>query len=154
MPQSQPLMDSLLSQYRGEMSATEAYDRALKKFVGQPEEKRLEQLRDEHRAAVRRLGALIRRHGGVEPEGSGAWGSFTAAVEGVAAMFNDEVPLQMLHRGEVHGHEGYAKLLADPQLDPEAVTELQDLLDRSQDHLATLDALLKELPAQPNRPMI
>ena len=32
MALSKPLMDSLMSQYRGELSAIEAYDRALQKW--------------------------------------------------------------------------------------------------------------------------
>src|SRR5690606_36067526 len=108
MTQSSPLLNSLQSQYRGELSAIQVYERALQKFVGQPEESRLEMLRDEHRHAASRLGALIRRHGGVEPQSSGPWGSVMTAIEGVAALFNDEAPLRVLHRGEVHGHEGYA----------------------------------------------
>ena len=154
MTQSQPLMNALQAQYRGELSAIEVYERALQKFVGQPEEGRLERLRDEHRAAAARLGALIRRHGGVEPEGSGPWGSIATAIEGVAAVFNDEAPLRVLQRGEVHGHEGYAQMLADPALDPETVAEVQHLLDCSRGHIDTLDTLLEELSATPNRPML
>ncbi|MBZ5709170.1 PA2169 family four-helix-bundle protein [Nannocystis pusilla] len=154
MALSKPLMDSLVSQYRGELSAIEAYDRALQKFSGQPEENALLQLRDEHRAAVRRLGALIRNHGGVEPEGSGVWGSLATGIERLASIVNDEVPLRVLHRGEVVGYEGYAKLLADPLLSPDVVQELQALLDQSQNHLARLETMLQELPAAPNRPMI
>ena len=149
-----PLMDSLESQYRGELSAIEAYDRALQKFAGQLEEGPLLELRDDHRTAVRRLGELIRNHGGVEPETSGAWGSLTTGIERLASIVNDEVPLRVLHRGEVHGYEGYAKLLGDPLLAPEVVQVLQILLDHSQNHLARLERMLAELPAAPNRPMI
>jgi len=147
-------MDSLLSQYRGELAAIEAYDRALQKFAGQPEEAGLIRLRDDHRAAVRRLGALIRRHGGVEPESSGAWGSFAASLEALASMVNDEVPLRLLQRGETVGYEGYAKLLADPLLDREVVQELQVLLEHSQRHITELDRIIQALPAAPNRPML
>lgn len=149
-----PLMDSLVSQYRGELAAIEAYDRALVKFADQPEEAGLLQLRDDHRAAVRRLGALIRRYGGVEPDSSGAWGSFAAGLEALASMVNDEVPLRLLQRGETVGYEGYAKLLADPLLDREVVQELQILLDHSQQHISALDAILESVSAAPNRPML
>ncbi|WAS92433.1 hypothetical protein [Nannocystis punicea] len=149
-----PLMDSLLSQYRGELSAIEAYDRALQKFAGQTEEGALRQLREDHVSAVRRLGAIIRQHGGVEPDSSGAWGSLATSLEGLASIVNDEVPLRVLHRGEVVGYEGYAKILADPLLASEVVQELQILLDHSQDHLIRLETMLEALPAAPNRPMI
>ncbi|MFZ6180432.1 ferritin-like domain-containing protein [Nannocystis pusilla] len=149
-----PLMDSLLSQYRGELSAIEAYDRALQKFAGQTEEAELLRLREDHLGAVRRLGAIIRQHGGVEPESSGAWGSLTTGLERLASIVNDEVPLRVLHRGETVGYEGYAKLLSDPTLENEVVQELQVLLDHSQDHLLRLETMLEQLPAAPNRPMI
>lgn len=150
----QPLMNSLMSQYRGELSAVEAYDRALQKFVGQSEEAGLIQLRDDHLSAIARLGALIRRHGGVEPDSSGAWGSLTTGVERLASLVNDEVPLRMLYRGEVVGYEGYAKMLGDPLLAPDVVQELQVLLDHSQNHLVALETILNNLPAAPNRPML
>lgn len=149
-----PLMDSLLSQYRGELSAIEAYDRALQKFAGQTEEAELLRLREDHLGAVRRLGAIIRQHGGVEPESSGAWGSLAAGLESLASIVNDEVPLRVLHRGETVGYEGYAKLLSDPSLADDVVQELQILLDHSQDHLGRLETMLAQLPAAPNRPMI
>jgi hypothetical protein len=154
MALSKPLMDSLMSQYRGELSAIEAYDRALQKFAGQNEEAELVRLREDHVSAVNRLGAIIRQHGGLEPESSGAWGSLATGLERLASIVNDEVPLRVLHRGEVHGYEGYAKLLGDPLLASDVVQELQILLDHSQNHLATLERMLAELPAAPNRPMI
>ncbi|MDC0717289.1 ferritin-like domain-containing protein [Nannocystis bainbridge] len=154
MALSKPLMDSLMSQYRGELSAIEAYDRALQKFAGQNEEAELVRLREDHVSAVNRLGAIIRQHGGLEPESSGAWGSLTTGLERLASIVNDEVPLRVLHRGEVVGYEGYAKLLSDPQLDADILREIQGLLDHSQDHLTRLERMLEQLPAAPNRPMI
>jgi hypothetical protein len=155
MDRPQPLMDALYSQHRAEVAAVEAYDRALKKFAGQPEQDALERLRADHREAVRRLGALIRRHGGVEPEPAGDWrGSLAAVLEGLASVVNDEAPLRLLHRLEVAGSEGYARLLADPLLTPDVVGELQSLLAGAQSHMAALEQAIAEVPATPNRPMI
>lgn len=155
MNASQPLMDALYSQFHGEVSAVEAYDRALKKFAGQPEHGALDRLRAEHADAVRRLGALIRSHGGVEPEPTGTWrDTFAALVEGLASVVNDEAPLRVLHRLELAGAGGYARLLADPLLAPDAVAVLQSLLDRSQDHQAALEAAIAGITETPNRPMI
>lgn len=155
MDRPQPLMDALYSQHSAEFAAVEAYDRALKKFVGQPEQDALERLRGDHQQAVRRLGALIRRHGGVEPEPTSDWrSSLAAALSGLASVVNDEAPLRMLHRLEVAGAEGYARLLADPLLAPDVVGELQSLLEETQTHMAALEEAIAGVPETPNRPMI
>lgn len=155
MDKPHPLMDALYSLYHREVSAVEAYDRGLKKFVGQPEQGALERLRADHVDAVRRLGALIRRHGGVEPDPRGSWrDAFAAVVEGLASVVNDEAPLRVLHRLEVAECEDYARLLADPLLAPDVVSELQKMLDTSQNHQVALEAALENVPVRPNRPMI
>ncbi|HEY8378623.1 MAG TPA: hypothetical protein VIK91_19150 [Nannocystis sp.] len=155
MTTSQPLMDALYSQHSAEAAAVQAYDRALQKFRGQPEQAALERLRADHEEAVGRLGALIRRHGGVEPEATRDWRSaLTGVLEGVASLVSDEAPLRVLHRIEVAGAEGYARLLADPLLAPDVVAELQVLLERNQDHTGVLEEAIAEVPETPNRPMI
>lgn len=150
----QATMEALVSQYRGELSAIEAYERALEKFSGQPEEATLLRLQGEHGRAARRLREAIHGYGGVVPEGAGAWGAFTSVVELLASLINDEVPLQVLHRGETVGIEGYKKLLAEPGLPAELAAELRALLGRSADHQAALAAMIHALPDAPNRPMV
>lgn len=152
LPQS--TMDALQAQYRGEVSAVEAYDRALEKFVGQPEELALLRMQAEHRNAVRQLDDLIRRYEGVPPESSGAWGALAATVEKLAALVNDEVPLQVLHRGEVIGGEGYSKLLGDRALPDEAKTYVSELLNRCRTHQERLTDMIQKLPEAPTRPLL
>lgn len=154
MDVSQATMDGLLGQYRGEMAAIEAYDPAIEKFADQPEEAVLRKIQGEHRAAVRRLAAAIRRHGGVVPEGSGAWGTLATTIESLAGLINDEVPLQVLHRGEAIGGEGYARLLADPGLPGDLVQELAELEDRCQRHEEALTAIIHDIPETPTRPLL
>lgn len=155
MTTSQPLMEALYSQHSAEVAAVQAYDRALQKFHGQPEQEALERLRAGHQEAVARVGELIRRHGGVEPTETRDWRSALAGViQGVASVVNDEAPLRVLHRIEVAGAEGYARLLADPLLAPDVVSELQALLDRNQDHMAVLEQAIAQVTETPNRPMI
>lgn len=150
----QTTMDALVAQYRGEVSAVEAYDRALEKFAGQPEELTLLRMQAEHRNAVRQLNDLIRRYEGIPPESSGAWGAFATAIEKLASLINDEVPLQVLHRGEVVGCEGYSKLLGDRSLPDEAKTYVSELLNRCRTHQERLVDMIHRLPEAPTRPML
>lgn len=154
MELSQATMDGLMGQYRGEMAAVEAYDPAIAKFAGQPEEPVLRKIQAEHRAAVRRLAAAIHRHGGVVPESSGAWGTLTTTIENLAGLINDEVPLQVLHRGEAIGVDGYARLLADPALPAELARELAELEDRCHRHEEALTAIIHDIPESPTRPLL
>lgn len=147
-------MESLLAQYRGEMAAVEAYDPAISKFAGQPEEPILRKIQGEHRAAVRRLGEAIRRHGGIVPESSGAWGTFASTLENLAGLINDEVPLQVLYRGEAIGGQGYARLLADPALPPDLARELVELEDGCRRHEDTLTEIIQDIPEAPTRPLL
>ena len=87
----QATIDALIAQCRGEIAAVDAYDRALKKFAGQPEESTLLEIRNEHDDSVARLRAVIERDGGKIPHEGGAWGGLANAVHSVAALVNDEV---------------------------------------------------------------
>lgn len=154
MDVSQATMDGLLAQYRGEMAAIEAYDPAIGKFANQPEEPVLRKIQAEHRVAVRRLAAAIHRHGGVVPEGSGAWGTLTTTVESLAGLINDEVPLQVLYHGEAIGCGGYAKLRAEPGLPGDLAQELAELAARCQRPEEALAAIIHDIPESPTRPLL
>lgn len=154
MDLSQTTMEGLLGQYRGEVAALEAYEPALAKFAGQPGEGVLRRIQSEHRAAVRRLAAVIRRHGEVVPEGSGAWGALASTIESLAGLVNDEAPLKVLHRGEAIGREGYARLLEDPALPDELGRELMELADRCRCHEEALAEILRALPEAPPGQML
>ena len=77
----QATIDALIAQCRGEIAAVDAYDRALKKFAGQPEESTLLEIRNEHDDSVARLRAVIERDGGKIPHEGGAWGGLANAVQ-------------------------------------------------------------------------
>lgn len=150
----QATLEALISQYRGEVSAVEAYERAITKFDGQPEELALRRMQAEHHNAVKRLGQAIHENGGVLPESSGAWGTVVNAVEKLAAMVNDEVPLQVLYRGESVGVQGYEDLLKNHTLPDGLTLDLAGLLSRCRSHLESLKAMIDALPAAPTRPML
>lgn len=150
----QATLEALISQYRGEVSAVEAYDRALAKFEGQPEELALRRMQAEHHNAIKRLGQSIHDNGGVLPESSGAWGAVVNTVERLASLVNDEVPLQVLYRGELVGVQGYENLLKNHTLPDGLTLDLAGLLSRCRSHLDTLKAMIVHLPEAPTRPML
>ncbi|HEY0133309.1 MAG TPA: DUF2383 domain-containing protein [Nannocystis sp.] len=153
MPLSKATLDALISQCQGEIAAVDAYDRALKKFAGQPEEPTLAELRVEHEDSITRLRKLIENDGGKIPHESGAWGSIANAVHTLTAMVNDEVPLQVLQKGEQIGVDGYERALADTELPQEARQELTQLLARCRQHLERLQYLRDHILETPTRPM-
>ena len=154
MPLSKATYDALTTLYRGEASAVEAYDRALTKFAGQPEEPTLTQIAAEHREAVRRLDVELEYHGIKAPEGSGAWGFVANAVHTLTSLVNDEVPLQVLQRGEEVGIGEYERAIAAGGFSPEFTRSLNDGLRRCQLHRDQLQGLRDVITTQPNRPMI
>ena len=153
MSLSQATTDALISQCRGEITAVDAYQRALKKFAGQPEEVTLQKLYDEHEDSVARLRKMIEDAGGKIPHETGVWGSVASAVHTLTAMVNDEVPLQVLQKGEQIGINGYEKALADLELSAEDRQELALLLARCHDHLERLKVLREHVLETPTRPM-
>lgn len=149
-----PTQDALLSLYRGEASAVEAYGRALVKFEGQPEEPTLREIADEHTRALRRLDEVLERYGLKAPESSGAWGAVANAVHTLTSLVNDEVPLQVLQRGEEVGLTDYERALAAGGFEPEFVHQLHEGHARCQRHLERLQQLRDVITMQPNRPML
>ena len=146
--------DALITLYRGEASAVEAYDRALTKFTGQPEEPTLREIAAEHHEALTSLDVELDLHGIKTPEGSGAWGVVANAVHTLTSLVNDEVPLQVLQRGEEVGIGEYERALAAEGFSPEFSRRLREGLYRCRLHRDRLQGLRDVITTQPNRPMI
>lgn len=146
--------DTLVTLYLGEASAAEAYDRALKKFAGQPEEPILKQIKAEHREAMRHLGIELKRHGIVAPEGPGAWGMVFNAIGTLTALVSDEVPLQVLQYGEEVGIEAHERALASGSFSPHVTQRLRESIHRCALHREHLQRLRDVITTQPNRPML
>ncbi len=154
MKMTEEALENLTTQYRGEIAAIESYELALKKYAGQPEEADLRRMLREHRDATRRLRETLREQGRVVPEGSGAWGTIASTVERVATMVNDELPLQVLRRGESLGVDGYDTLLEDDNLSDSLFVELAALRARCARHVNRLDTMIERVPEIQTRPMI
>ncbi len=146
--------DKLIEQYRGELAAVESYERALRKYRGQGEEAELRRMYREHLDATLCLRETLREHGCLIPEGSGAWGTVASTVQRVATIVNDELPLQLLSRGESIGAEGYNAFLKENDLSDALTVEIRALRDSCERHVGTLGAMIARVSETQSRPMI
>lgn len=100
---------ALNSFLRGEISAVETYEQALKS-VDNGTAKGI--LKTNHASHVNRVAMLrdeIHKLGGEAEDGSGAWGTFAKAVEGGAKIFGDSPAVAALEEGEDHGLADYRR---------------------------------------------
>ena len=127
---------------RGERSAVETYDQAIKKHGDSPVIAELTRIREEHVQSVSRLQDSVRQMGG-QPDGdSGAWGAFAKTIQGTSNLFGAESAVASLQRGEEHGRSDYEDALADPKVMDTSKAMIRDeLLPRVHRHIATLERL-------------
>lgn len=101
-------IDQLNSFLRGEISAVETYQMALKKLdqISTARDELLVNLKS-HQDRVMWLQDAIVALGGKPAEGSGPWGAFAKAVEGAAKVMGDKIAVAALEEGEDHGLKDY-----------------------------------------------
>ncbi len=105
----------------------------------------MRQLQLEHRDAADALWHHIEQHGGSPSEGSGAWGAFAKAVEGVAKVFGDTTALKALKEGEEHGLKDYQDALDDKNLPADCQALIRGLMEKQRGHITVLDRLMASL---------
>jgi hypothetical protein len=131
---------------RGELAALETYEQALAHAHDAGTMGRLTAIRNDHAAVAEKLRQLL-AHG--EPgqdrvKGSGPWGAFAKATEGVATLIGDRAALRALKAGEDHGVRLYQRALHEHDLDAELETLIREaILPKSQAHIETLEELLE-----------
>src|SRR5687767_7460215 len=96
-------VDTLNSLLRGEIAATETYQQALAKIGNEPGGADLRRIHAEHRDTANALRKHVHIFEDKPDQGSGAWGAFAKAVEGVAKLFGNTAALKALKEGEEHG---------------------------------------------------
>ena len=129
---------------RGERSAVETYDQAIRKYGDQPVLGELNRLREEHQSAVATLEENVRSMGGKPDEDAGAWGAFANTVQGAANLFGAGSALEALQQGEKSGRSDYESALQDEEVMPECKTLIASrLLPKVSEHIATLERLQK-----------
>ena len=142
MPAAEKL-DVLNELLRGEIAAVETYQQAMAKIGSDPGAAELRRLHDEHREAANTLRQHIRGHDGTPGHGSGAWGKWAKAVEGVAKLFGNTAALKALKEGEEHGVKSYEQALEGKGLPEECKALVRDrLLPQTRAHLPVLDRLM------------
>jgi uncharacterized protein (TIGR02284 family) len=137
--------DTLNSLLRGELSATETYQQALSKLEGTQGYDDLKCIHQEHREAANTLRQQVHHYGAKPDQGSGLWGAFVKAVEGIAKAFGTGAALKALKEGEEHGMKEYEKALKD-NLPPECRALIEStLLPQTREHIPILDRLMAGL---------
>jgi len=136
-------IETLNSLLRGEISAVETYQQALDKVRDESGKTDLSRIQAEHREAANLLRQQIQAFGGQPEQGSGAWGAFAKAVEGVAKAFGNRAALRALKEGEVHGRNVYENALENEELAMACKEVIRSrLLPQTREHIAALDAIM------------
>lgn len=127
---------------RGEISAIESYQESLEKLENPAQREELQQILEDHRRSADVLRDHISAMGAVPDSDSGAWGSFTQAVTGVASFVGQSTTISTLIQGEEHGINEYEDALEDPDVMDEIKTSIRGtLIPRLQEHITTLESL-------------
>jgi uncharacterized protein (TIGR02284 family) len=131
---------------RGELSAIETYRQTIEKFAGDPAATTLRQIQTDHEYAAELLRNNVLEMGGSPSIDSGAWGSLTSAVQGVAKTFGESAALKGLQRGEEHGLDDYEDALEDDDVMSGCKDMIRaELLSRTRQHIASLEELSRRL---------
>lgn len=139
-------VEQLNSLLRGEISAVETYEQAIKK-VGEDrvsDGTLLRAIAQEHGEHAQRLREEVRRLGGEPDNASGVWGVYAKTIEGVAKLFGDSSALKALKEGEEHGLKDYREALDDVD-DSGRRLIAEVLIPAQQRHITTLDALMQRI---------
>ena len=139
--QTESTLNSLL---RGEISATETYQQALAKVGDEPGAEEIRRIHHEHREAANTLRHHVRDHGATPSHGSGVWGAFAKAVEGMSKLFGDTSALCTLREGEKQGRDSYQSALSDKDVAPDCKELIRShLLPQTEEHIRVLDRLIE-----------
>jgi demethoxyubiquinone hydroxylase (CLK1/Coq7/Cat5 family) len=102
-------VDKLNELLRGELSAVETYDLALRSVRDRDLSRVLRQIRDSHDHRVTLLFDRLRQLGAEPARGSGAWGAFAKVVQRGADLLGDGAATAALENGEDHGIRLYTQ---------------------------------------------
>jgi uncharacterized protein (TIGR02284 family) len=134
--------DTLNRLLRGEISATETYQQAMRKAGQEACAIELRRIHDEHREAANTLRQHIHEHGGKPDQKSGAWGTFAKTIEGTAKVFGNTAAIKALKEGEEHGIKDYESALKE-DLPGDCKDLIRDrLLPQTRSHVPVIDRLL------------
>ncbi len=135
-------IDRCNSLVRGEISAVETYDTALKRFGSESGAEVLREVRSEHAKSVEALRQNIVRMGGEPATESKGWGDFATTVTQAASLVGDKAALEALKQGERLGMKEYEKGIEDEATEEQTkLLYSEDLLPRLSSNLTRLEAV-------------
>jgi hypothetical protein len=129
--------------HRGELSAIDSYDEAIRKL---PDAKAVDlaKIKADHVDAAERLRSRIVALGGTPDASAGPWGDWAEAVTKTGAAFGEDAGLRALQAGEKHGKNEYEQALRDDDVDAETKQVIRDvLLPRQEEHLSAIQRAIK-----------
>lgn len=129
---------------RGEIAATEAYEKALSELDGELNSIRLSAfLSDHHEATLYWRDQVLAEY--ADPENhSGTWGTFVRSVVNAAKILGVNATLKALREGEEYGLEEYEMALKKYNLSESHKYYIRNVLIPNQRrHIAELNAMLK-----------
>ncbi len=118
------VVSNLNSLLRGEISAVETYNQAIKQLAQEPLDDLIAN-RNCHSKRVDLLKSNIAQHGATPDSTSGMWGSFVKLVEKGAALISVKSVIAALEEGEDRGLKQYR---SPGDLDPSSIQLIQTVL--------------------------
>lgn len=139
-------VDKLTECYRGELSAVETYELALKSINDVGVHKALQELLTSHSRRVDAIRERMSSQGIEVPESSGVWGAFAKLVQTGADLLNEKTAIASLEEGEDHGLALYSEDLSScsPDVRNFITTRLLPDQQRSHDLCRSLKKYLKQ----------
>jgi uncharacterized protein (TIGR02284 family) len=129
---------------RGELSAVDSYDTAIKRYGSETGGDELRRIREDHVQSVGALKGMVTRAGGTPATSAGLWGDIAKAVEGTAKLIENDAAFKVLKEGEEHGIREYESALNDKDVSEDDKKVIRDtLLPKLREHVSALDALRK-----------
>ena len=140
------IVDHLNVLYRGELSAEESYNVALRQArFTEPVAAELEALERSHRERALALRERIESAGGKPSESSGAWGTFANTIEKGAAALGPSAALVALSEGEAHGLRSYDEHVKDLDASTKSFV-MTSLYPKQQETLSAAERLRTSAP--------
>ncbi|HVG93403.1 MAG TPA: DUF2383 domain-containing protein [Planctomycetota bacterium] len=140
---SSPDISKVKKLHRGELSAIDSYDEALRKLPNLTTID-LATIKAHHSDSAERLRGRIVALGGSPDASAGPWSDWAEGVTKAGAAFGEDAGLRALRAGERHGRNEYAEALDASDVDAETKTLIRDiLLPRQDEHIRILDGGIK-----------
>lgn len=138
-------VDEINELLRGELSAIDTYQQALKKLGDEPGAKDLKQMLANHRKAAKKLSSAITKLNGTPSKDAGLWGAWSQTVVGSAKLLGDQAALKALKEGEEHGLKEYESALQNDEVPSNVKNMIKEtFISQQTQHIAKIDQLINK----------